>query len=57
MVYHTLGLEAKEEKEVLASFPKIAFGPNNDIFFTVGLGWPCALEVRQALNTSPHNSD
>ena len=38
MVYHTLGLEAKEEKEVLASFPKITFGPNHDIFFIVELG-------------------
>ena len=57
MVYHTLGLEAKEEKEVLAGFPKITFGPNNDIFFTVRLGGPCAPEVHQALNTSQHSSD
>lgn len=47
MVYYTLGLEAKEEKEVLASSPKITFGPNNDIFFTVRLGGPCAPEVHQ----------
>lgn len=35
MVYHTPGLEAKEDKEILVGFPNTTFGPNNGIFFIV----------------------